>query len=228
MSDNESEVSGVEDIVTPGAAVFICIGAIAAAAAPHFFLARPVELYQNGQIGPWIGLVTWMPTFLAAVAIFCGVDFESSAKDPLVDSTDVGLAGAVLLPVVASVGFAWLNFDGYEHVGSWAELGKAMAIYGVAYGLAPLFWQGFVQAYALKEVPAVARILILTLAGVAVWLPYGFVEGWGSVSGLLWEHVIIFAALAIVFELGVTVTVTMISGFLIGLGWAFAHQMTFF
>ncbi|MGM0558768.1 MAG: hypothetical protein ACQEVA_20445, partial [Myxococcota bacterium] len=227
MSDKESKEATVDEIVSTGAALLICIGAIAAAAAPHFFLERPIEMYLNGQTGPWIGLVTWMPTFLAAVAIFCGVDFSNRADDPLVDSPDYGLAAAVLVPVLAAVGFAWLNFDGYEHVGSWAELGKAMAVYGVAYGVAPLFWQGFFQAYALEKVPAILRVFVVTLAGVAVWAPFGVVEGWGEVSGLLWEHVIIFAALALIFEFGVTVSVAMVSGVLIGVGWAFAHQMTF-
>jgi hypothetical protein len=228
MSENESKEATVDQIVSTGAAIAICIGAIAAAASPHFFLERPVEMYLNGQTGPWIGLVTWMPTFLAAVAIFCGVEFSNRAEAPLVDNQDYGLAAAVLLPVLASVGFAWLNFDGYEHIGSWAELGKAMAVYGVAYGVAPLFWQGFFQAYALKSVPAAARILVVVAAGVAVWLPFGLIEGWGAVSGLLWEHVLIFAALAIIFEFGVPVSVAMVSGLLIGVGWAFAHQMTFF
>lgn len=228
MSQSESKETTVDQIVSTGAAVAICVGAIAAAGAPHFFLDRPVDLYHAGQTGPWIGLVTWMPTFLAAVAIFCGVDFDTQIDDPLTDSADISLAGAVVIPVVASVGFAWLNFDGYEHIGSWVELAKAMAVYGFAYGLAPLFWQGFFQGYALKAVPAALRVLLVVAAGVAVWAPFGVVLGWDAVSGLLWEHVIIFAALAIIFELGVNVTVVMVSGLLIGVGWAFAHQMTFF
>ena len=228
MSQSESETASVDEIVNPGAALLICVGAVAAAGAPHFFLERPVQLYENGQIGPWIGLVTWMPTFLAAVAIFCGVDFKNSVDDPLVNSTDAGLAGAVVLPILAAVGFVWLNFDPYTHIGSWTELAKAMAVYGAAYGLAPLFWQGLFQAHALQKLPSLARIPIIVAAAVAVWAPYGFIEGWGAVSGLLWEHVIIFAALAIIFELGVTVSVVMVSGLLIGIAWAFAHQMTFF
>lgn len=215
-------------IVSGWKAILVCLLAVGAAALPHFFLDLPIDLYRDGQIGPWIGLTTWIPTFLAAVGIFCGADFRSSFADPLVEESDGRAAAVVLAPIVATVVFALMNFDGNQHIGAWSELGMAMAVYGATYGLAPLFWQGFMQRIALEEVPWWGRTLIVSVLGAALWLPYMTSVGWSGIEGLVIEHLVIFAALAIVFESGATVAATMLTGLFIGLGWAFAHQMTFF
>ena len=222
--DDETDQSPV----TGWAAIAVTLGGVVAAALPHFFLEQPIALYKDGQTGPWVGLTTWVPTFLAAVGIFCGADFKSRLDEPLVDSDDGSAAAVVLAPVVATVAFALLNFDGRQHVGAWSELGLAMAVYGATYGLAPLFWQGFVQHHALEKVPWWGRVVIVAVLGAAIWLPYLTTGGWSGIQGLVIEHLILFASLAVVYEFGASVASTMLAGLFIGVGWAFAHQMTFF
>jgi drug/metabolite transporter superfamily protein YnfA len=209
-------------------AVWVALGAIAAAAAPHFFLQTPLGFYGESNVNGWLGLTIWGPTFLAAVALFVGADAGTDTNKPLVDNVDVRMAAAASVPIVVVVALCAINFDGYQHIGDWSKLGLAMAVYGGIFAVGTFFWQAFVQRVVLRGWSSFVRPLVVTALGAALWLPFLVGHPWSKVGEPLAEYAIVYFGLALLYELGLSVWVCMGAGLLMGMGYAFAHQMTFF
>lgn len=209
-------------------ATWLALGALCAAAAPHFFLDPPLAFYDAGNTNAWLGLTVWSPTFLSAIALFAGVDAGATVERPLVAQADVRLAAAVATPIAVLAALAALRFDGYQHVGSWSTLGLAMIVYGGVFAVGCFFWQGLLQRRVLAGLPGALRPLVVAALGAALWLPFLAGHPWAEISSTLVEYTIVYVAVAILFELGLSVFGCMAVALLMGVAWAWAHQMTFF
>ena len=214
--------------IAPAKARWTAAIALGVAALPHFFLKRPVALYLDGDTTAWLGLAIWVPTFLAAVAIFAGVTLGERAVEAATDSMDVRAAAGSSVPIVVLVALAYLNFDGYQHVGSWSEVALAGGVYAAVFGLGAIFWQGLLQDRALSPLGRPVRLGLVVAAGVAVFAPFALSHDWSTVAHLLVQYAVVYGALAALFEIGLSTLACMGVGALMGLVWAWTHQMTFF
>lgn len=209
-------------------ATWLALGALAVAAAPHFFLETPLAFYEQPNLSAWLGLTIWSPALLAAAAIFAGVVPNAGVERPVFDSVDARMAAAVAAPIAVLIALGLANFDGYQHVISWSRLSAAMAVYAGVFAVGTFFWQGLLQHRVLQQWPRPARLVAVAAAGAAVWLPFLTHQPWENVGGLLFEHALIYLTLALIFEFGLPVYALMGSAALMGVAFAFAHQMTFF
>lgn len=212
---------------------WVVLGAMLAAAAPHFFLNMPVEFYKQGVMRGWLGLSIWGPSFLAAVALFLGVDPGAARANPLLRSHQLRSAALSVAPILVTLLLCLRYFDGYQRVGDWGELGLAMALYAATFAVGSLFWQGLVQhgAWEMDGRGAAARLgvaLLVAAAAGALWLPfltqYSFTQVRETLDGLL----IVYLGLSLLFEAGVSVYGCMFAAALMGAGWAWAHQIIFY
>lgn len=202
--------------------------AIAAAAIPHFFLQLPVEFYEQGNTSAWLGLTVWAPAFLGAIAIFVGAAPNARTDSPVLDSADTRIAAGLCVPIAVVVGLAAINFDGYQRIGEVGALARAMATYAGVFAVGVLFWQSLFQKIALASLPALLRPLVVTAAATALWLPFLHEYDIARLGETLGEYALVHAALAILFELGLPAIGCVGAAVLIGIGWGWAHQMTFF
>jgi hypothetical protein len=214
--------------VTPRRAGWLAIGALVAAAAPHFFLNTPLGFHGEANFNGWLGLTIWAPTFLAAIALFVGADANAAVKEPLIGNLDARMAAGLTIPIAAVIALAYINFDGYQHIGDWADLGLAMLVYAGIFSVGTFFWQGMLQDVVIDGVPRLVRPVMAAAAGAALWLPFLAGHPWASVGEPMLEHAIIYAGLALLFELGLSVLSCAGVGLLLGVGYAWAHQMVFF
>lgn len=212
---------------------WVIVGAMLAAALPHFFLNMPVEFYKQGVMRGWLGLSIWGPSFLAAVALFLGVDTSAQRTNPLLRAPQWRAAAQAVTPILVTLLLCVRYFDGYQRVGRWSELGLAMVLYAGTFALGSLFWQGLVQkgAWQMGQRGVAARLgvaLLVAAAAGALWLPfltqYSFTQVRESLDGLL----IVYLGLSLLFEAGVSVYGCMLAAALMGAGWAWAHQMIFY
>lgn len=227
-SQTDPSSESTELSVSGKTAVFLAVGAIIAAALPHFFLETPLGFYTAGNLNGWLGLTVWGPAFLAAIALFIGVDANWRQEPALVESVDARLAALVSAPIAVVAALAAINFDGYQHIGDWGTLGLAMIVYAAIFGIGTFFWQGLVQHKVLGEWPAVVRPLVVAALGAAIWLPFLAGHGWSEVGEPFWEYAIVYLGVALVFEFGWSVFVCAGVGALMGVAYGWAHQMTFF
>jgi hypothetical protein len=209
-------------------AIWLVLGALAVAAAPHFFLETPLALYEQQNASAWVGLTIWSPALLAAAALFAGVAPGARVDRPLLASVDLRMAAALSVPIAVLVVLGFANFDGYQHVISWSRLASAMAVYAGVFAVGTFFWQGLLQHRVLGACPRAGRITGVVIAGAAVWLPFLVHQPWEDVGGLLLEHALVYLALGVLFEVGLPVYALTGSAALIGVAYAWVHQMTFF
>jgi hypothetical protein len=232
-SKNASEPSKSPAELSPRMVLWISLGAMLVAAAPHFFLATPLEFYGEGNLRGWLGLSIWSPTFLGAVALFCGVDVSARSATPLLKSSNWRSVAGICAPIIVLVIQCYLYFDGYQRVGDWSELGRAMAIYAGIFAVGGLFWQGFVQDRLLADLRAgswtqILLAVALALVGCALWLPFLANHPFSAISATLSGFLVIYLAVALLFEFGLSLFACMAAAALMGAAWAWAHQMTFF
>lgn len=234
MSKSESKADAVDLIESnPRKLMAIALVAMAVAAAPHFFLEMPIEFYQADNMRGWLGLSIWSPVFLGAVALFFGIDIGARTDAPWTSNLDLRAAVGVALPVVVLVLLGYRYFGAFQTVGDWDELGLAMVLYAGTFAIGALFWQGLVQhglAQALGEGfgARVGRIGLIAVAGVGLWLPFLVDHSLSSVRETIDGYFLIYLALAVLFELGLSVFVCMSAAAVMGVAWAWVHQMTFF
>lgn len=226
--ETNADADNSEMIVSRSTAIGIALGAMIAAALPHFFLQTPLGFYGEGNVNGWLGLTVWGPTFLAAVALFIGADATARVEAPLVDNADLRMAAATSVPVLVLAALCVLNFDGYQHIGDWSVLGLAMLVYGGIFAVSTFFWQALVQRVVLDGWPSLVRPVIMTAFGAALWLPFLAGHPWADVSESLLEYAIIYFGVALLYEMGLSVFACAGAALVMGVGYAFAHQMTFF
>ncbi len=226
--ETHSEDAPSQPPVARGRAAVVAVLAWLVAAAPHFFLDTPLGFYAQQNLDAWLGLTVWAPTFLGAIALFMGADAGARTPRPLVHSLDVRLAAAVAAPVVGAAALAAVEFDGYQHVGPWSKIGLAMAVYAGVFAVGCLYWQGIVQRRVLAGVPAVVRAVVVAAAGAALWLPFVIGHSWSSIAPTLAEYAIVYGLVAVLFEFGLSVLACMAVALVLGIGWAWAHQMVFY
>lgn len=211
----------------------IALVALVVAAAPHFFLDMPLEFYGVGNMRGWLGLSIWSPAFLGAVALFFGVDMNARVAQPWVSSFDLRAAAGIAVPVIVLVMLSYRYLSGFHIVGDWEELGLAMLLYAGTFAIGALFWQGLVQHEILAPLGRnflgrVLRIGVLGLVACALWLPFLSNHSFGTLRDTLDGFLIIYLALALLFEVGLSVFACVGVAALMGVAWAWVHQMTFF
>jgi hypothetical protein len=214
--------------ITPQRAKWLAIAALVAASVPHFFLETPLGFYFNANVSGWLGLTIWAPTFLAAIALFVGADATAAAKEPVIANIDARMAAGLSIPIAAVGALAYINFEGYQHVGDWADLGLAMLVYAGIFSVGTFFWQALLQNVVLGNAPRLVRPFVVAAAGAALWLPFLAGHPWSKVGEPFWEHAIVYLGLALLFELGLSVFAVAGVGLLLGVGYAWVHQLVFF
>jgi hypothetical protein len=213
--------------VSPERAHWLVLGALVVAALPHLFLQTPLGFYLEANVNGWLGLTIWAPTFLAAIALFVGAEANAGTQ-PLIANIDMRAAAAVAIPIAAIAVLAWLNFEGYQHVGDWSDLGLAMLVYAGIFSVGTFFWQGLLQHVVLRNSPQLVRAFVVAAAGAALWLPFLANHPFSKVGEPMLEYAVVYLGLALLFELGLTVMACAGVGLLLGVGYAWAHQMVFF
>lgn len=207
--------------------MWLAIGALVAAAAPHFFLDPPLTFFAHENTSGWLGLSIWAPAFLAAVALFVGADAAGRSERPLTQSVDVRMAAALSLPIIVAVALGQINFEGYQNI-SWDTLSWVAVVYAGIFAVGALYWQAMVQREILAGWSPLVRPIVIAAAAALLWLPLWTNHPFEQVGELMAEHAIAHLAVAVLFELGLPVYACMASAAAIGVGFAWAHQMTFF
>lgn len=211
----------------------IMLVALGVAAAPHFFLDMPLEFYGAGNMRGWLGLSIWSPAFLGAVALFFGVDMGARVPQPWIANFDLRAAAGIAVPVLVLVMLSYRYLGGFHIVGDWEELGLAMLLYAGTFAIGALFWQGMLQHETLAPLGRylagrLLRIAVIGLVACALWLPFLSKHSFGTVRDTLDGFLIIYLALALLFEVGLSVFACVGVAALMGVAWAWVHQMTFF
>jgi|GEM_PF-3989699 len=211
----------------------VALLALVAAAAPHFFLDMPLVAYEAGNLRGWLGLSIWSPAFLGAVALFFGVDLEARVAQPWLPSVDLRAGAAIALSLLVLVLLTIRYLPGFHVVGDWRELGLAMLLYAGTFAIGVLFWQGLVQQELLgglrRNIAArLLRIALIAAVACALWLPFLSNHPLDMLRQTLDGYLIIYLALALLFELGISVFGCIGIAVLMGVAWAWVHQMTFF
>lgn len=207
--------------------------ALVAAAAPHFFLDMPLVAYEAGNLRGWLGLSIWSPAFLGAVALFFGVDWEARVPRPWLPNVEVRAGAAIAMSVLVLVLLTIRYLPGFHTVGDWRELGLAMLLYAGTFAVGVLFWQGLVQQELLARMGRSAagrllRVALIAAVACALWVPFLSNHSLDMLRQTLDGYLVIYLALALLFELGVSVFGCLGIAVLMGVSWAWVHQMTFF
>ncbi|MFP4597049.1 MAG: hypothetical protein ACLFVJ_02280 [Persicimonas sp.] len=224
-TDNSDETSTL--VLSRSKAIGVAIAALVAAGAPHFFLDTPLAFFAQDNVSGWFGLSIWAPTFLAAVALFAGADLTARSDQPLTHSVDLRMAAGLSLPIVVAVALGAINFDGYQRI-SWGTLSIAAAVYAGVFAVGTSYWQAVVQRELLAGWPPLSRPLVVAAGAALLWLPFAANHPLEEVGELMAEHAIAYLAVGLLFELGLPVYACMASAAVMGVGFAWAHQMTFF
>ncbi len=222
LSDDTSPL-----VLSRSKATWLAIAAFVAAGAPHFFLDTPFAFFAEENVSGWFGLSIWAPTFLAAVALFAGADLTARSDRPLIQSVDLRMAAGLSLPIVVAVTLGAINFEGYQRI-SWGNLSMAAAVYAGVFAVGTFYWQAVVQRELLAGWPPLVRPLVVAAGAALLWLPFAANHPFEQIGELMAEHAVAYLAVGLLFEFGLPVYACMASAAVIGVGFAWAHQMTFF
>ncbi len=209
----------------------VAFSAIFLAALPHLFLQFPHALLQAGQERAWIGLSVWAPLALAATALLTDTSLQGRFNRPNISSA-VRTAAAVLMPLAVIAVLVQLHFNppflgrpfGWEK-----SVIMAMGMYATVQALESIFWQGLIQHRVLHNSSPVIRIVLVTVLGLALWLPFTVSTGFAvGASTYLLDFGLISLVGAVLFELGLKTSSVMLARVMMGLGYGWAYHNVFF
>ncbi len=202
--------------------------AVVGASIPHFFFASPLELHLQHNFRGWIGIAVWAPAILGGMGFMLGADFDDRIERPPNWFMASGMAAA-FAPILYGM-FIFLLFP---HLSSdmgdtrpWDELKKALPLYAGIGALQVPFWQGIIQQKLTSEWHPAARIAVLIVLEVLIFLPFirmtnivdtGFIYVQAGAAG--------FAAAA--YETGLSVKMMMLVRAIMGLAFVWFQQALF-